>query len=265
MFKARRGPLLIHTLSLELARKHYPCVELVTDRLGLAVSDTLGWQYTTYYSPLDALCARGIEHVWAAGKLVAMLAQEEPFIQIDVDVCLLKPIGHRLATARMFAQSMDYPGHYQSANMLKAIGIAGLPGDHVAYNAGILGGSDLKALHQYATDALELAKRFSGNGLNGTSTSMCIEQYSLGVFSRRHKVRVDTLISMHPTPDELDEVGYIHLTGAAKLQPHYIERCESQLRDEFPAAYKRFLAGWGKLENSCPVETPTPSFHSGAF
>ena len=200
MFKPQRGPLLVHTLALHLAREHFSSVELVTDTRGLHLSELLGWTYTSYLNVLDELTAGGVTHVWAAGKLVAIRHQFSPFVQIDTDVLLARPLRRELRHARLFAQSIDYPAYYRGGDMQAALATAGLPPGRCAYNCGVIGGTDLALLHQYAAEGLELAARFHGSTINGTTTSMAVEQYHLADFARRYGVRVGNRPPAPPRP-----------------------------------------------------------------
>lgn len=244
-FHPRRGPLLVHLLSLCLAQRHFARVEFVTDFRGLELVETLGFRYTNVRTTLEhALPDPGLKHIWALGKSVALLAQKEPCVQIDTDVLLFKPLNPRILRSRLCAQSIDYPCHYQSPEMGRALAVARFPGDHTAYNCGIVGGTDLRLLHEYAGRTLRIARRFQGVELTGTVISMCIEQYGLAVVAGESGVRVETVCSVHPSDAEVARVGYAHLQGGAKHDPKWVAAVEARLAKDFPEEYARFLSGW---------------------
>lgn len=246
-FHPERGPLLVHTLSLCLANEHFQHVELVTDRRGLELSELLGWRYTSYLNCLDELTQAGLTHVWALGKFTAILQQSEPFLQIDTDVLLASAFRRELRHARLVAQSIDYPQYYAGVDMESAIRHAGLPSGRVAYNCGVIGGTDIRLLHRYARESIHLARRFFGHNLNGTTTSMAVEQYHLGDFARRHHCRVETVLPLIHTDADRREHGYDHLTGDSKRETGRVDECESYLSRHFPDAYLRFVNGWARL------------------
>ena len=258
MFRIERGPLLIQTLAVCLAAQAFDETEFVTDRGGAHVADSLGWKFHRIVMPLDEFQAEGLDHIWALGKLLACSIQDEPFVHFDGDVLLFKPLPERLTRARLIAQSPDPVHYYAGADMRRALAIAGLPAGHTAFNAGLLGGGDVALVRAYAFAALELALKFRHCDLNGTTTSMMIEQYHLAVFAARTGVPVITLLPERPTRGQLTRAGYAHLTGSAKRSRIYVAKAEARLAKSFPEAYERFLAGWSVLAREA---TPTDSGH----
>ena len=247
MFRIERGPLLVQTLAVCLAAQAFEETEFVTDRCGAQLADTLGWQFHRVVMPLDEFAADGIDHIWALGKLVACSIQDAPFVQFDGDVLLFKPLPQRLHHARLIAQSPDPDRYYTGADMRRALGIAGLPGGHTAFNAGLLGGCDVALVRAYAFAALELALKVRHCDLNGTTTSMMIEQYHLGVFAARTGAPITTLLPARSARGDIMRAGYAHLTGSAKRSPIYVAKAETRLRRDFPEAHRRFVAGWQQL------------------
>jgi hypothetical protein len=257
MFKVRRGPLLVHALSLCLAAEWFPAVELVTDDRGTFLAEALGFRYTSIINALQA--PPKVAHVWARGKFEAILTQSGPFLHIDTDVLLIKPLCPKLLRSRAVAQSLDFPDYYRGNDMVNARQIAGLPPHHPAYNCGVMGGTDLHFWHEYARKSLALVDRFEGCSINGTTTSMVCEQYHLGVFAREAGVRVDTVCEVHPTYEEIERTGYVHLQGPAKTDPGWIVKVEDRMRRDFPEAYIRFCKGWDALEKRLPRYAPSNS------
>lgn len=248
MFRIERGPLVIQTLAVCLAAHAFEQVEFVTDDRGAALARQLGWEFSAGINcALERFEAPDTAHIWALGKLATLSMQEQPCVQFDGDVLLFKPLPERLSRARLLAQSPDPAHYYTSPDMQRGRVISGLPPGACAFNAGLLGGCDVALVRAYAFAALELATKFRGSDLNGTSTSMIIEQYHLGVFAERCLIKVGTLLPVQPTRVEVEEAGYAHLVGAAKRHPHYIARAELRLQRDFPEAWERFTAGWSGL------------------
>ena len=102
--------LLAWGLSLRLARKHFPETMLVTDTPGKALLvDALGLSFTEVSTELDDFrhCDPGW---WSLSKLVAYRAQTKPFIHLDTDVFLWKPLPAAMLAAPVFAQCPeDHP------------------------------------------------------------------------------------------------------------------------------------------------------------
>jgi hypothetical protein len=247
MFVPQRGPMLIQTLAVNLAACAFAETQFVTDKRGAEIAALLGWPFAEICTALDDWPADGLTHIWALGKLVACALQDRPFVQFDGDVLLFKPLPKRLTSCRLTAQSPDFPHYYTSREMQAAQALAGFAPGGRAYNAGLLGGSDVALVRAYAWAGLDLAQKFRGCALNGTSTSMIVEQYQLGVFSRRVGVEVGTLLPLAPTRKQVAKAGYAHLTGGAKREDKWIAKAEARLAADFPEAHARFLAAWPRL------------------
>ena len=263
MFVAQRGPLLIQTLAANLAARVFAETEFVTDKLGAEIAARLGWPFGQVSTPLEEWPAEGLTHIWALGKLIACALQEQPFVQFDGDVLLFKPLPKRLTRHRLLAQSPDFPHYYASREMQAAQALAGFTPGGLAYNAGLLGGNDVALVRAFAWAGLDLAQKFRECPINGTATSMIVEQYQLGVFARRVGVEVGTLLPLAPSRKQVAKAGYAHLTGAAKRDDKWIAKSEARLAAEFPAAYERFLAAWPALASSASP-TPGSSSHDSA-
>ena len=247
MFRIERGPLLVQTLAICLAAQVFEELEFVTDRGGARLAQTLGWKFNRIVTPLDEFPSDGLDHIWALGKLVACSIQDEPFVQFDGDVLLFKPLPKRLTRHRLIAQSPDMPRYYTSPDMIAAQAVAGFVPGGTAYNAGLLGGNDVALVRAFAWAGLDLAQKFRGCPLNGTTTSMIIEQYQLGVFARRVGTEVGTLFPLAPTRKQVAKAGYAHLTGGAKRDVNWIAKAEARLAADFPEAYEQFVAAWPLL------------------
>ncbi len=264
MFVAQRGPMLIQTLAANLAARVFAETEFVTDKRGAEIAVLLGWPFGQISTPLEDWPAEGLTHIWALGKLVACALQEQPFVQFDSDVLLFKPLPKRLTRHRLIAQSPDFPHYYTSREMQAAQALAGFAPGGAAYNAGLLGGSDVALVRAYAWAGLDIAQKFRGSALNGTSTSMIVEQYQLGVFSRRVGVEVGTLLPLAPTRKQVAKAGYAHLTGGAKREDKWIAKAEARLAADFPEAYERFLVAWPLLAHSEDIVPTSSCVSSGA-
>jgi len=247
-FRIRRGALLIQTLAVCLANRVFPETGLVTDARGLTLAALLGWRFTDTSTALDDCPTDGFEHIWALGKLYAATLQNRPFLQFDGDVHIFEPLPGALLSAPILAQSPDFPEFYLGADMASAFAIGERAEPVTAYNAGLVGGSDLALVKSYAWSGIDLARRFRRCALNGTTTSMFVEQYALGLFAQRAGVPVATLYS-EPVRDPDLLPGYLHLTGELKQDPERIASAEAQLGDEFPEEYQRFLRGWDYLSH----------------
>ncbi len=250
-FRMRRGPLLIQTLAICLANEFFAETGLVTDAPGQALAAIFGWRFSDCSTALEDFAGEGLGHIWALGKLHACALQDRPFVQFDADA-LITHLPERLLNAPLIAQSPDFPEYYLGSDMEAAFRIGEMDparGRHVAFNGGLLGGCDVPLVRAYAWAGLDLAKRFRHCALNGTTTSMFIEQYQLARFAERVGVQVTTLCDDCVTdPDSTP--GYCHLVGSLKHSVERIARAEAWLQKDFPEEYRRFVAGWEFLSRS---------------
>src|SRR5579871_3789824 len=108
--------LLAWGLSLRAAARHYPETVLITDRAGKKLLvDQLGLSFTHVSTELERLRDVDLDW-WALGKLVAYNIQDRPFVHLDTDVFLWKPLPLHLTQATVFAQNPEYPGFHATSN-----------------------------------------------------------------------------------------------------------------------------------------------------
>lgn len=253
MFCARREPLLIQTLAVALAGRVFDDLDFVTDARGAQLAELLGWKFNRVVTSLEALPADGLLHIWALGKLAALIHSSDDgaaVVHIDGDVLLFRPLPDELLRATLLAQSPDPESYYTGPDMDRGFGIAELPRGCRKWNAGLLGGTDVPLLRAYAFAALELANKFRDCDLTGTVTSMVIEQAHLGIFARRCKVDVGALFSQFPAATV--HPHYAHLFGNAKRNIQLASRFGRQLREQFPEAAAKFDAGWPIVQRLFP-------------
>lgn len=259
MFAPRRESLLLHTLSQCLLRQHFPYSELITDDRGMFISEILGWEYSSIVNGLNVDQTPLVNYMWARGKMRAILQQDKDFVHIDNDVLCFGALPRRIREARLCAERVDNPWFYRSDEGIGLRHAAGLPEGHVAYNCGMIGGTDIHLLHKYAKKALEISDLFSGWFSNGTLVSMIFEQYWLGCFARFHGVRVETMLPAWTTLANVRSAKWFHATGDIKRDPKIQEKVERRLKEQFPDNYKRFNRGWKNLQNEKMLFAPVSS------
>ena len=91
--------LLAWGLSLRLARSHYPETVLITDTPGKTLLiNQLGLSFTHVSTELDRLQDE-YPGLWALGKLVTYSLQDKPFVHLDTDVFLWRPLPGRITSS----------------------------------------------------------------------------------------------------------------------------------------------------------------------
>lgn len=264
--------LLAWGLSLRLARTHYPETALITDSPGKALLvDRLGLSFTDVSTELDRLHAED-PGWWALGKLVAYGLQDKPFVHLDTDVFLWRPLPRNMATAPVLAQ---YPEHHSPAyepwiieNAFAHQGV-GLPAEwswfrslpappFIGINCGILGGTNVAFIRHYARLALDLVQN-PGHGPAWTTIpdkqglNLLVEQFFLLACFEFHRFNPATPFgdvgikylfpSWHSAfdPNQAARLGFTHLMAGAKRDTTVARRLEDRMRREDEEFYRRCL------------------------
>jgi hypothetical protein len=273
--------LLAWGLSLHRARRHYPETLLITDRRGKKLLvDQLGLSFGEISTEMERLDSAD-PGWWALGKLLAYSIQDRPFIHIDSDVLLWKPIPRHVADSPVFTQYPEYfhdnDGHYRPSEIEGAFARNSLElpiewqwarsnrSYFTAENCGILGGSHTKFLRYYAESALDVVLRPENARAwsqlpDKRPYSMVVEQFFLSAcvgFHRFHPaspyrgVRVQHLFSSYDEALNINcaaRLGFTHLIGGTKSHPGVGWRLEERMRREDPPYFRRcerVLAGIG--------------------
>ncbi len=279
-FQARKNPgwyselhhLLAWGLSLRTARRHYPETMLITDEPGKRLLiEQLGLPFGHVSTELDRL-ANVDPGWWALGKLLTYCLQDKPFVHIDTDVFLWKPLPRAVAESAVFAQCPEfYPnGSKPSLSEIeRAFAEHGgiLPvewqwtrsrgnGFFTEQNCGILGGWHVEFLRYYSRTALDLVLRSENASAwshlpDKARHNFTVEQFLLSAcidFHRSHPTSpyrgVDAKHLFSSVDDACDSnralrLGYTHLWGGTKSLPAVGRRLEERVRRDDPTYFRR--------------------------
>lgn len=236
---------------------------LVTDAAGKKLLvDSLGLPFASVSTELE--CLRNADpNWWAVGKLIAYSIQDRPFVHIDTDVFLWKPLPKELVESPVLAQCPEY-FHRNSDRGIReianAFGGCGAPfpiewewavsrEDTFVReeNCGIVGGCRADFLRRYARSAADLIldkKNAEAWSRVSNKSNMALEQFFLAAcvdFHRHHPaspfrgVRVGYLF---PTWDDAvnpncaTRAGFTHLLGDSKAGAHVARRLEARVSRE---------------------------------
>jgi hypothetical protein len=261
--------LLAWGISLKAAGRHYPDTVLITDAYGKKLLiDRLGLPFAQVSTELDRL-KDADPAWWALGKLIAYSMQDPPFVHIDTDVFLWKPLPDRLTAWPVFAQCPEYYPRVsrRSAEIENSFSASktALPIEWQwsisrddaflrEESCGILGGARTDFIRYYARTAADLilqpeyAEAWS---MCGTKSNMVMEQFFLSAcadFHRFHpgspyrEVRVDYLFPSWDDafdPGNAARAGFTHLLGESKSNPAVGKRIEDRVRREDPKYFHR--------------------------
>lgn len=231
------------------AAQHYKNVYLVTDSKSLPMFKDI--PFTKIYTNLDELqnIDKKYHRYWCLGKIKAMelaSSKKRPFVQIDYDVFLNKPLPKNIISADLFCQSPE-PVDVYSYNLnlfyenYKYLGYAkNKPKD--AFNCGIFGCNDFKFMNKFCKstqefifhkdnawvlEALNESKAYGGyynksgistkDHLAGFQCAIWAEQYYLACAAKKEDIEVKFLFE-RPLYENADlalklskEYGYVHL------------------------------------------------------
>lgn len=249
-------------LSVERARRHYPDTQLVTDDDGAEILvDRLKLPFASVSLELNAL--RDPDW-WALGKLYAYRLQTGPFVHIDSDVFLWKPLPAELESAAVFAQSPetfdpDRDGHWYPLRAVEDTfrDSGWLPDAWRRYSArhaplvasccGVIGGHRTDVLRDFAelgvrvVEAPENAAGWAAWGDKGYC-NVLIEQFLLNAVAEAAAVRVAYLFASDAEaydPSRAEALGYTHLIGGAKRNPELMADLEARMWADHPEIAER--------------------------
>lgn len=265
-------------LSVHVARQHYPHTRLVTDSAGAwLLVDQLGLEFSEVSTALDGL-SEADPGWWALGKLEAYRMQDRPFVHIDTDVFLWKPLPPALEAAPVFAQNPEpivpgltcyMPGAIEA--LLEPSGwlpdewrwYRQSPGPWRAECCGIFGGSDVAFIQNYARLALRMLMDPRNAPLlrpmtDKPSHMILAEQYLLTAcieYSRSQsrgalpEIEIGYLfpdIATAYRPEAAAAAGYTHLAAGAKRDGRACRQIEARVREWLPDYHERCCRVFGR-------------------
>jgi hypothetical protein len=272
LWLSEKHHLLAWVLSVETARQHYSRTSLVTDDDGARVLvDHLGLRFSDVSTELRDLPDES--HDWFnLGKLYAYRAQTEPFVHIDYDVFLWKPLPSRAVSSPLFAQNPEWLpalNFYRPAACTEAVRAheGWLPEEWVSYlaadgdvavNCGVLGGQDPAFVAYYADLAIRIIEhprnQAAWSALKANvADAILIEQFFLNACIEHHRNRPGSayrhiqIAYLFPSfEDALDHqqaktLGYTHLINGAKTNRVLMQRLERRVQQDHPEYYERCL------------------------
>ena len=255
-------------LSFECARRHFCETVLYTDDAGAELLiDELKLPFSSVSTSLN-----DVNHYdsawWAVGKLYTYSMQSAPFIHIDSDVYLWKALPKHFQQATVIGQNPEYfqigSSWYHPEKFDTIIASRHwLPDEIIWYReqrkkqmavcCGILGGSDVGFIRQYAKQALKLIDcsltEEAYQSLHGDN--LLIEQYLLSAFINYNQQHISAKQGQCKSayifksadeafnPDISKQAGYTHLIGGAKCNQKLMDRLERRICNDYPEYFER--------------------------
>lgn len=232
----------MHKISAYCLKKNFGEVHLITDSKSKPYFMDIPW--TSVSTSLDQV-PTDFPHVWSLSKLYAfreIASRGEPFIHTDNDAFLWKGLPERLRKAEVFGQHPENVVDYRYDPWKF---YANCPNKHIfevscpptAINVGIVGGTNVEFFKDYSKSAIAFVQDPANSKFwkeyNEYWATWCkavlAEQWFLNAFALSRGIKVETLFSGWPTPEEVQKTYYTHLMGK-KRWPN-IRKIVNQMAD----------------------------------
>lgn len=239
-------------LAILTARDHFDRIELVTDTEGYAILQKHGFEFDAVSLALDEI-ADIPSNLWCFGKLKAYSIQKEPFIHLDYDLFLLKPLPKSFYEAAVVTQSVEpfnlpHYANYYLPNMETLLKThKNLPVEFKvfekrplttqwAHNTGLVGGQNWRAIAAYATMAMKICRdnlptiQAELTEFRQSEMNVVYEQATISRYCLHHKIKIETLLKL-PIYDntEIENVGLVHLIASSKSEVAMCQNMEITL------------------------------------
>ena len=258
--------LMSWALSCLSLREHYDEVELYTDSAGYHILiEVLQLPYTKTHVIFDDF--QCLPHHWALSKIKTYSLQTEPFLHIDGDIYLPRPLPERVLNAPLVAQNREIGTRYYRDMMdhvlrmedmkLPEIVMKGLKENSIAsYNMGIFGGTDLAFIHDYCKEVLRFITENRINDLKCRNSridcNVFFEQVLFAVLADHAQREITDVLgrAMHDEGytvhefsnlDRYEEKDFFHLLGGHKRNIHVIPMLENAMIRMYPELYRQMI------------------------
>ncbi len=206
------------------------------------------------------------EKLWALYKIFTYSLQDEPFLHIDGDVFLFKELPPFLLSGELVAQNMEVatPEVYSNTQKQLVKHFTYFP-DCVnkefyntspikAVNAGILGGTNIKFIKEYADLAFKYVERNKRHLplINLHGFNVFFEQHLFYSLAKEKELRIEFLINELIEDDKYRHLGdfhevpcknnYLHLIGEYKRDEYTCRQMAAKLRELYPEYYYRIMS-----------------------
>lgn len=236
--------------SVNWARRHFKNVVLISDERGEdLLADKLGFPFT------DCLRLPEIPeellHVYGLAKLMGdqmMAEQNIPFVQIDYDAFLRKPLPLRMLSAKFMAEFkygkkdflVNINSKLQTPLLISGKGLA----------SGIRGGNDCARIYSMCSRSIDEALKPENREVlcneNGYRASCVLEE------AASYDEFEDDVELLFPTTQSHQDyliAGYIHLAGSIKKDRGALAQMAIRVQLDFPDQFKKTSARFDNLFN----------------
>jgi hypothetical protein len=259
-FKNKYYFLLSSVLSYHSFKEAMPnsVFELVTDDLGKTLLvDELGLEYDDVNLKLNDVKADS--DVWSIGKLYAF-QQRKPFLHVDFDAYLFKPLTEKFLTAKIVAAN-DESNYTIYNNIIAQLKSGVKVYDNVykqafhdfnqkqsvnSINMGVFGGTDIRTINEYAEKSLkmyDLNKKWLSKS-NRSGLTCFVEQIYLRYYLQEKGIKPTFLLegnwnNAKEHNEDAAEKGFTHLVSESKRNKEILNLLENRVKKDYPVYYEK--------------------------
>jgi hypothetical protein len=250
-FNSEKTLIECFALSLNFTKKWFEEVHLVTDLKGKELVEKYGLTFNSINTDLENTMKGVYENHWSLGKIYACKIQKEPFIHIDIDVILFKPLPESFLSADAAFQNLETESQEYWYKWLL---------DHAdknyidkpiwfdaktirAYNCGVIAFNKLDFIQEWWDEALNYIKFLDNSKYDYDHHLSCLiyEQFYVYCICQFYNYKVDLLSFYGENEDKFSgtiseklakKLGYTHLIAASKREPLIEKKVRNRLLEE---------------------------------
>jgi len=255
-FNTEKAFIECFTLSLHFSKKWFKEVHLVTDLKGKKLVKKYGLKFDSINTDLETVMKGVHKQHWSLGKIYACKIQDKPFIHLDNDVILFKPLPESFLESETGFQNIENEhqekfytfllNHAEKNYKTKPVWFEA--DNYKAYNCGIIAFNKLDILEEWWNEALKYVQFLNDLNYEYNYNVPCLiyEQFAVYHLCRHYGYNVD-LLSFYGTPEQRNlsflpsdltaKLGYTHLIAGCKRRPDVELRVRKRLEKELNKIY----------------------------
>lgn len=251
-FNSEEALMECFALSLYYTKKWFKEVHFITDIKGKELVDQYGLIFDYISTELEDVLQNINKREWALGKIWACKIQDKPFIHIDNDIILFKPLPKDFLTKDAIFQNSEnneyilqyYIGMMKYDKMYYVDKPKWYDVDKLrAYNCGLLGFNRLDFLNEWwetASKHINFIKHQGGYPDTSSISPLIYEQQYIGCLCDEYNYTVGLLTDYSDSPNPVQwipddlarKLGYTHLLSQSKRNPSVEKKVRNRLHYE---------------------------------
>ena len=250
-FNSEQALMECFALSLHYTKKWFKEVHFITDIKGKELVEQYGLTFDYISTELEDVLQNVGKREWALGKIWACKIQDKPFIHIDNDIILFKPLPKDFLNKDAVFQNSEKTytmQHYHGMMQYDKENYTDRPKWYdvqksLAYNCGLLGFNLFDFLDEWwesAVKHVDYLKQRNGYPLPGAVSPLIYEQQYVGCLCNEYNYEVGVLTDYSDLPnppewipdDLARKLGYTHLLSQSKRKKETEEKVRKRLRSQ---------------------------------